>query len=237
LATIAAQTEPGAQRLASRNVDSSKATTTGRPPLPTALQLTTQSFDAEAELRRLSEAVRVLNVDRDGLLARINTLERDLDDVTGSIARGNAGALSPPLPDAAALPPSPDPKAAHAALPSPSSPPSVRAANMPVIMAGTLPAAEAVLDQTGFGVDLGGAPTMDGVRTLWSVVRTNYPRYVEGMRPVVALRETNPGAVELRLIIGPLVNAGAAARLCATLVTVGLNCQAAIFEGQRLALR
>jgi hypothetical protein len=43
--------------------------------------------------------------------------------------------------------------------------------------------------------------------------------------------------MELRLVVGPLVNAGAAARLCGTLAASGLACQPTIFDGQRLALR
>jgi hypothetical protein len=41
----------------------------------------------------------------------------------------------------------------------------------------------------------------------------------------------------LRLVIGPLGNAAAAARLCGKVANAGLSCQPAIFDGQRLALR
>jgi hypothetical protein len=44
-----------------------------------------------------------------------------------------------------------------------------------------------------------------------------------------------PGGVELRLIVGPVANAAAAARLCTAMV--GAVCQPAVYEGQRLALR
>jgi hypothetical protein len=43
--------------------------------------------------------------------------------------------------------------------------------------------------------------------------------------------------VDLRLIAGPLANAGDAARACASLQAKGVNCQTAVFDGQRLALR
>jgi hypothetical protein len=54
---------------------------------------------------------------------------------------------------------------------------------------------------------------------------------------VVAVRDgAKPGALELRLVVGPLANAGVAARLCAALADAGLTCAPAIFDGQRLAL-
>jgi hypothetical protein len=46
-----------------------------------------------------------------------------------------------------------------------------------------------------------------------------------------------PGEIELRLVAGPLGNAGAAARLCAALAAAGKACQPAVYDGQRLALQ
>jgi hypothetical protein len=58
------------------------------------------------------------------------------------------------------------------------------------------------------------------------------------LRPVVAVRESGrAGVPELRLIAGPLANAGAAARTCASLQAKGVTCQTTVFDGQRLALR
>jgi hypothetical protein len=54
----------------------------------------------------------------------------------------------------------------------------------------------------------------------------------------MSIREgAKPGMLELRLVAGPLGNAVAAARMCATLTAAGLTCQPAIFDGQRLALK
>ena len=113
----------------------------------------------------------------------------------------------------------------------------MRPASAPPIAAGSLPSIEQGAARAEFGADIGGAPSMDGLRTLWSVVRNNFPQFFENLRPVVALREHRSGTVELRLIVGPLPDAAAATRLCASLVTAGLDCQAAAFEGQRLTLR
>ena len=43
--------------------------------------------------------------------------------------------------------------------------------------------------------------------------------------------------MQLRLVVGPLHDAGAAARICAVLTENNRPCETAIFEGQRLALK
>ena len=101
------------------------------------------------------------------------------------------------------------------------------------------PAADSVATKTEFGVDLGGDRTVDALRALWTSLRAGrHATLFAGLRPLVAIREGGkPGTMELRLVVGPLVNAGAAARLCGTLAAAGLACQPAVFDGQRLALR
>jgi hypothetical protein len=100
------------------------------------------------------------------------------------------------------------------------------------------PAAESVATKTEFAIDVGGDSSFDGLRALWTSLKGNHATLLEGLRPVVAIREgAKPGSLELRLVVGPLTNAGAAARLCATLGASGLSCQPTVFDGQRLALR
>jgi hypothetical protein len=90
--------------------------------------------------------------------------------------------------------------------------------------------------RTEFGIDLGGANTIEGLRTLWTAIRAKHPALLQGLRPIVSLRPgTRPGDVELRLVAGPVTNTGAATRLCGSLTTAGLTCQPAPFEGQQLA--
>lgn len=97
---------------------------------------------------------------------------------------------------------------------------------------------ESIATRTEFAVDLGGDTTMDGLRALWANLKGNHGALLNGMRPLVSVREgKQPGSVELRLIAGPLANAGAAARTCASLQARGVSCQTAVFDGQRLALR
>ena len=100
------------------------------------------------------------------------------------------------------------------------------------------PAAASGATRTEFAVDLGGETTIEALRALWSNLRGTHGQMLDGLRPLVSIREgTKPGTTELRLIAGPLANAGAAARTCAALQARGANCQTAVFEGQRLALR
>jgi len=104
--------------------------------------------------------------------------------------------------------------------------------------ASTSVAPEAVAIRTDFGVDLGSASSIEGLRQLWASLKANQSSLLEGLRPIMTVRENaRPGALELRLVAGPLANAGLAARLCAALSSAGRSCEPAVFDGQRLALR
>ena len=117
-------------------------------------------------------------------------------------------------------------------------PMQIHASPQPAATAAIPPPRDSVATRTEFGVDLGSEPNMDGLRARWANLRGNYGAVLSNLRPLVSVREgTRPGGVELRLIAGPLSNAGDAARTCASLQAKGVNCQTAVFDGQRLALR
>jgi len=98
--------------------------------------------------------------------------------------------------------------------------------------------ADSIATKTEFAVDLGSAPTIDGLRQLWDSVRSNQSSLVDRLRPVIAVRESDKtGPVELRLVVGPLANAAAAARLCASFSSAGRACEPSVFDGQKLAQR
>ena len=98
------------------------------------------------------------------------------------------------------------------------------------------PAAEP-LPPSGLGVDVGGAPNFEGLRSLWHTTKNNDPSLLDDFYPVVATRENSKThAAELRLIIGPMADAEAAAQLCVTLAAAHQYCQPFAFEGQRLAI-
>jgi hypothetical protein len=85
--------------------------------------------DAEREAKRLAEAVRVLAADRDRLAGRLAALERNLDDLTGSVARVAARPAAEPAKvvpaepaPAVSPPPTTLPPASATATPTPAKP-------------------------------------------------------------------------------------------------------------------
>ena len=196
--------------------------------------------EPDPETRRLAETVRSIAGDRDRLLARVTVIERNLEDVTGSVGRLNTPKEPPAPPAAAAQPPealrSPGPtlgSTISVAL-ALSGPPQTR----PASQAESPPAApEAASDTVEQGVDLGGAANVEALRALWSSARGQHAALLEGLRPVIAVREKPKGTgVALRLIVGPLTDK-AAGSLCAALSAGGWVCKPAPFDGQRLAAR
>ncbi|UPK00379.1 hypothetical protein [Bradyrhizobium sp. 170] len=95
------------------------------------------------------------------------------------------------------------------------------------------------LRRTEFGVDLGTANSVNGLRALWSGLlksRSNAP--LTALRPIIVIKESTNGlGMQLRLVAGPLNDAGAAARICAVLTENKRPCETTIFDGQRLSLK
>jgi hypothetical protein len=250
IAVAAAFSDAGSRRLLASAPPSNAASVVQKAAPPVA-----PAPDRDAESRRLAEMLGVLVADREQLVARIGAIERNLEDVTGSIQRQAAAAAaapSPPVPASpAAAAPAPPPPSKEAALtpaepgnparppPAPVAPGSPGGADQalapvesPVVPA----AAESATSRTEFGVDVGGAASFDGLRVLWASTKGSNAALLEGLHPVVATRENSrTKAVELRLIAGPLANVEAAARLCAMLTAARRYCQPVAFEGQRLA--
>jgi hypothetical protein len=234
---LATQTESGQGRLSSAFGTGQIA---ARQPAPS---------DAEVEARRTADTIRRLTEDRDRMLARMTALERNYEDVTGSIGR-LATAPRPPA-ETAPAPPSPAPvvEAPVAVSPPPATP--ATSPGPPAPVSGTPPPvpapvasapaspepADATPAKAEFGVDIGGGPTLASLRAAWDRIRRNHATMLEGLRPVISVRDRTGGQVELRLIVGPIANAATASRLCASLASAGLSCQPTMFEGQRLALR
>ena len=257
LAALAAQTQTGAQRLAGLMGRGSATTVAARSA---ALVAPPRPSEAEAETRRLAEQVRLLAADRDRLLARVDALERNVE-ATGSIPRDTpappqsipAQSGAPPslppgwslgpnnIPPGAGVPPTTFPNASPSAGAGAAASTANEAAQPGTAPGGLIAneqAAGSVATKTEFAVDIGGDATFEGLRALWASLRSSHATLLDGLRPVVAVREGGrPGALELRLVVGPLNNASAAARLCASLGAAGVACQPTIFDGQRFALR
>jgi hypothetical protein len=247
IAVAAAFSDAGSRRLLASAPPSNAASVVQKTAPPVA-----PAPDRDAESRRLAEMLGVLVADREQLVARIGAIERNLEDVTGSIQRQAAAAAAAPAPasPAATVPAAPPPSKEAALTPvEPSSP--ARPAPAPVApgnpggadqaLAPAEPlvapsAVESATTRTAFGVDVGGAASFDGLRVLWASTKGSNAALLEGLHPVVATRENSrTKAVELRLIAGPLANVEAAARLCAMLTAARRYCQPVAFEGQRLA--
>jgi hypothetical protein len=208
----------------------------------------------ENDTRRLIEIVRSLAGDRERLMARVNVLERSLEDVTGSIKKQAAAtppvtpqppattpqqppaAAAEPPPKTAAAPPQTIPaEAAPAVAPGapPPAPPKPVASLPP---ASSMPELEAIQPRAA-GVDVGGATSFDGLRTLWNTIAATHYDLFEGLHPIVAVRENSKSrAADLRLIAGPITDVETANRICTTLAAAKRYCRLVNFEGQPLAL-
>ena len=179
-------------------------------PAPTPQQPAARPFDAQAETKKLADAVRDLTADNDELKSRLAVVEHSVDDVTGSIER--QAKATPPWPDSG--PPVPATPAAIAAVIAPA---------LPLPME--------------YGVDIGSAVSIQALRARWAGIRSAHPQLFDGLAPTISLSELPPShRPELRLVLGPLASAGAAAKLCTTLERFRLTCQPTIFAGRHLAL-
>ncbi|WP_407146113.1 hypothetical protein [Bradyrhizobium sp. ORS 86] len=100
-------------------------------------------------------------------------------------------------------------------------------------------APKAQVQRTEFGVDLGTANSVNGLRALWRGLlksRANAP--LAALRPIMVIKEGASGlGMQLRLVAGPLNDAGTAARICAELSLSHRTCETAIYDGQRLSLK
>jgi hypothetical protein len=94
------------------------------------------------------------------------------------------------------------------------------------------------VQRTEFGIDIGGANSVGGLRALWrGLLKSRSNAELAALRPIMVVREGSGGlGMQLRLVAGPFVDAAAAARVCATLVESKRTCETTIFDGQRLSL-
>ncbi len=127
---------------------------------------------------------------------------------------------------------------------------AVTAAPMPDVVASAPPAGDAEPDaaqtatpklavqRTEFGVDVGGANSVGGLRALWrGLLKTRSNAALTTLRPIIVIREGSNGlGMQLRLVAGPLDDAAAAAKICAGLIENHRPCETTVYDGQRLAM-
>jgi hypothetical protein len=142
--------------------------------------------------------------------------------------------LAPPDAPAGKLIPSETPISAIIASPIPEVVASAQAADT----AERDPPKVAV-QRTEFGVDLGSANSLGGLRALWRGLlksRSNAP--LATLRPIIVVKESNSGlGMQLRLVAGPLADAAAAAKICAVMIESERTCETTVFDGQRLSMK
>ncbi len=212
IAVLSSRGVVGSQRAAVAATTFGGATVAVVQPAPTPQQPAARPFDAQAETKKLADAVRVLTTDDDELKSRLAVVEHSVDDVTGSIARQAKATSAPPWPDSG--PPVPATPAAIAAVVAPA---------LPLPME--------------YGADIGSAVSVQALRARWAGIRSAHPQLFNGLAPTVSLSETPPSnRPELRLVVGPIASADAAAKLCRTLERFRLACQPTIFAGRHLTL-
>ena len=240
VAVLASLSDAGSRRLAAATSVASDADA----QLSATAQLAARSSETEAETRRLMESIRILATDRERIVARIGMLERNIEDLTGSIKRQAVNQPRLPASQPEASPPpassSPAPSAAsvptrEAAVPpaaTPAAPEPQQRSAQPATGEPAVPVMEGEAPKGELGIDIGGAVSFDGLRALWvSATKANAALF-DGLHPVVAVRENNRTKTpELRLIVGPVPNAEAATRLCTTLAAARRYCQPVPFEG------
>jgi hypothetical protein len=117
-------------------------------------------------------------------------------------------------------------------------PPPVAAPPAHAAIAAAPPAPEVPALHTDFGVDLGGANSVEGLRALWHGLLKSDASLLSSLRPIMVIRERSNGlGMQLRLVAGPLTDAAAAAKICAVLAENDRGCETAVFDGQRLSVK
>jgi hypothetical protein len=248
-AVVTSRSEVGSQRLAAL------IASWGGPPAP-------PPFDARAETKKLGDALRDLNAENDRLRSRLAAVERheqQVDNVTGSLTKqieavkAETEAPRPAEQPGGSTPAAPPdvtgstttPMATPSATPSPSPPASPFPPPPPVSVQPPLPPAKPAnqpssssLAPRQFGVDVGSAVSVSALRARWAEMRAAHPQLLQGLTPTAVTRGLpQSDHSELRLVLGPLPNSDAAARLCAALLPFRLFCQPTGFDGQHVALQ
>jgi TolA-binding protein len=143
--------------------------------------------------------------------------------------------MAPPDPAAAKLIAAEQPPEIITAAPAPEVVASAPAAPEPALSKAS---AEIAVQRTEFGVDLGGANSIDGLRALWRAVLKSNAAAITSLRPIIVVKERSNGlGMQLRLVAGPLSDAAAAAKICAALIESERFCETSVFDGQRLATK
>ena len=207
-----------------------------------------QTQELNTQAQQLRETIRQLSADRDQLKTRISLLEQNLEDVTGTIKRqAQQPAPAPRDPAVATTQPPPAitaPPTTTASISEPqprasTSAPATEQAAVPVppMRTAALPATPPA-EKREFGVDLGGAKSLEHLRIAWATIKANAGPDLAGTRPTYAQRQRADGTTEYRLVVvGGFQDTTEAAALCNKLTAVKLNCRPWQYRVSQLAER
>ncbi len=202
-------------------------------------QTVSRSLNSDYVVRQLAQAVRSLMDDRDRMAKRLAAVERNVDDMTGSISQQIEARKAPSDPPAASWLATATTPLIAASATSPSSGWDAAPRPTPIASAAAVQPPEAALPaaNAAYGAEIGSASSINALHARWAGIRSTHLQLLDGLTPVVALRE-NPRShkTELRLVVGPLGNAAAAAQLCASMMAVQLSCLPTMFDGHNVAL-
>lgn len=208
--------------------------------VPVAQKNAKPMVEADTEISQLSEEIMLAKISYSDLMARVQVLEEalgpqtasmgdkmDAPEATAAFSLGNesdapstTAAISIgendsigefPLPEIDASAPSPEVSAPP--------PPSIE------------------ISSTEFGLELAATLSLSDGRSIWQEMVARYPDHLSNFEPRISIVETEGGRLELRLLAGPIRNAGIAASLCGELRAMGQTCNNTVFEGQALAMR
>ena len=147
-----------------------------------------------------------------------------------------APTASAPSATAASLKPEPPADQSGPALPAPPAAATTPTADV-AAAAPSAALAEKPVQPAAFGVDLGGANSVDGLRALWRGALKSNKQVLEPLRPLIVVKERSNGlGMQLRLVAGPIGDAAEVAKICAKLTLGERTCETSIYDGQRLAL-
>ena len=196
------------------------------------------TFDAEAATEHLAQVVRGLAANDAEIKTRLSAIEQDMSDVTGSVSKQIAAARAASAERRSDNGPTVMTTATEStALNTPDATPQATA----VLLASIQPPVDAsvpAIPRAEFGVDIGSGATIQALRTRWAAIHDAHPQLLEGLQPVVSIKEVaHANRVELRLIAGPIAQPATAAQLCSALAAFGQFCQPTFFDGQHITLK
>jgi hypothetical protein len=219
------------------------------PAKPADKPITEPRAAAKAAAKPITEAKAAEKPNSEAKVAEKPTTDPKAHE-KGPVTVSSLGPMAPPLmaPKSMMAPPDPaagkllepvKPVIAAAAKPKPEANAATPADEAEAEESEAAAANVAGVQRTEFGVDVGSANSIAGLRALWrGLLKSRSNAALTTLRPIIVVKEGSNGlGMQLRLVAGPLGDAAAAARICAGMSENNRPCETTIFEGQRLPIK